>query len=402
MKTFTYKAKAGPGNAVKGELNAESLAAAEASLDAMGYVPIWIREGSEAARGGVLNRLGSGIKFRDVTVFTRQLASLTKSGVPILKALSTISNQADNRRFAAIVDDLEGVIRDGSMLSSALAKHPDLFSDLYVSMVRAGETGGVLDTILFRLADARESEEETRRKIQAAIAYPILIMVVGVVTVVVLLTFFLPRVLELFKDYKDLPVATRMLMSISGFFQHNWYWLFILLLLFGAVFKRLASMDKGRMFVDRIKLHMPLLKKFILHSDTARFARTMALLIDSGIPIDKALGLSARTLNNAVLRDEVETLGGETIRQGSTLSSGLRKAKYFPPLVANMTGVGEEAGSMDESLLEVADFYEKEIDMLSKTATSLIEPIMILVIGLLVGFIVAAMLLPIFELGTNM
>jgi type IV pilus assembly protein PilC len=169
-----------------------------------------------------------------------------------------------------------------------------------------------------------------------------------------------------------------------------------------VVFKKLASMEKGRTFVDRIKIRFPLIGKFILLSDIARFARTLALLIDAGISIDRALDLSADTLSNSLLRDEIKILKKKTVYEGASVSSGLKKSEYFPPLVSNMTAVGEEGGRMDESLLEVADFYDKEIDTLSKMATSLLEPILILVVGLIVGFIVASMLLPIFQLGTSL
>lgn len=402
MKTYIYMAKSGPGKDVQGELQAESSASAAASIDAMGYVPVWVKEKQPAAGGAVKSILGQRVSFRDVTFFTRQLASLTKSGVPILKALSTIEEQTENPKFAGVVRDIEGIVRDGNMLSGALKRYPALFSNLYVSMVRAGESGGVLDNVLFRLAEARECEEDLKRKVQSAIAYPLLIVAVGILTVIVLLTFFLPKIVVLFRDYNDLPLPTRMIMGLSDFFVSSWYWLVMIVVLMCIIFKKMAAMEKGRLFVDRIKLRSPLIGRFILLSDISRFARTLALLIDAGISIDKALDLSADTLNNSILREEIKTVGVQTVNDGASVSAGLKKTEYFPSLISNMTAVGEEAGRMDESLMEVADFYDKEIDLLSKMATSLIEPILILVVGLLVGFIVAAMLLPIFQLGTSL
>lgn len=398
MPTFAYKAKNGPDKTVEGELIAESRATAIARIDAMGYSPVWIREKQqESGKGrGFWERR---ISERDITVFTRQLASLTRSGVPILKALSTIGEQTENYRLARVIQTLEDTVRDGDMLSAALAQHPSLFPEIYINMARSGEAGGVLDTVLNRLADARDKNDELRRRIQAAMAYPTLILAVGIGTVFVLLTFFMPQVIDLFKDYRNLPLATRALIGISNFFSHYWYWIALVCFLIMAVLWRLAAMEKGKTFIDRIMLHAPFISRFVRLADIARFGRTLSLLINTGIPVDKALALSGATLNNTVLRDEIEKVRHDTVQQGMPLSAGLKRSRYFPALVANMAAVGEEAGRLDESLAEVASFYEKELDQRSRLAASLIEPILILVVGAVVGFIVSAMLLPIFEIG---
>jgi type II secretory pathway component PulF len=198
-----------------------------------------------------------------VTVFTRQLASLLKSGVPILKSLATAGEQTENKAFSGIIEDIENITRDGKMISEALSKYPQLFPELYINMVRSGESAGVLDTILFRLADAREKEEESARKVQAALAYPALIVVVGIVTVFVLLPFFLPRVLELFKNYKHgrLPLPTRLLMHVSDFFSRDSYWIVLIAILLWAIYKRMTAIDKGRILVDGLKLRSPGLRE---------------------------------------------------------------------------------------------------------------------------------------------
>ena len=403
MPSFAYKAKHGPGKTVTGNVDAESRASAAADLEAMGYSPVWIREADDGAGGkGRPRRRRGRIRQRDVTVFSRQLASLTKSGVPILKALSTIEGQTDNGAMRRVVGELEATIRDGSMLSEAMSGYPSVFPELYINMVRAGESAGLLDTMLLRLAEAREREEEMRRKVQAAMAYPTLVLVIGVATVFVLLAFFLPKIIDLFDGYEDLPLPTRVLIAGSEFCSTHWYWIVIAAGLVAAVFSRLAAMERGRMFVDRIKLHLPLMKGFVLESEIARFGRTLALLIGAGISIDKALSLSAETLHNSVLRDEVERARDGTVNQGSPLSEGLRQAQHFPAMVANMCAVGEEAGKLDESLSEIASFYEGEVNQRSRIVTSLLEPILILVVGGVVGFIVAAMLLPIFKLSMGM
>ena len=297
---------------------------------------------------------------------------------------------------------MESTIRDGSMLSDALVKFPALFSALYVNMVRAGESAGLLDTMLFRLAEAREKEEEIRRKVQAAMAYPTLVLIVGFGTIFVLLAFFLPKVVDLFDGFDDLPLPTRMLIGGSEFCSGNWHWVVILAGLAAAIFNRLAAIERGKTFVDGIKLRIPFMNKFVLYSDIARFGRTLSLLVDAGIPIDRALALSAQTLHNSVLREEIERVRDETVTQGAPLSTGLKKTRHFPQMVANMCAVGEEAGQLDESLTEVASYYEAEVDQRSRLVTSLLEPILILVVGGMVGFIVAAMLLPIFRLSVAM
>lgn len=398
MPRFSYKAKNGPETTVEGELDAESHAAAMVAIDRMGYSPISIQEAGGVATG----RFRHGrIRHSDITVFTRQLASLTKSGVPILKALSTIAGQSENPRLRRVVEILGSEVRDGKMLSAAMAQFRTLFPELYINMVRAGEAGGLLDTMLFRVAEAREREEETRRKVQAALAYPLLVLLVGVTTIFVLLAFFLPRILDLFKDYRNLPLPTRILIEISEFMSSYWYWILIAVLLIGAILNRLATLERGRLFFDRIKLHLPLVRHFIRDADIARFARTLALLIDAGIPIDRALSLCANTLRNAVFKGEIEAVRRDTVQQGMPFSVGLKRTKYFPVFVANMAGVGEEAGRLDESLAEIASFYERQFEQGSRLATALLEPILILVVGAIVGFIVAAMLLPVFQLGTG-
>jgi len=400
MPTFEYRAKDGPVRAVDGVLDADSKSAVLAELDARGLTPVWVREKTPEKKGGLFLRRRVG--FRDVTLFTSQLASLTKAGVPILRAMATIAGQTENPRLRKVVNGLQRTIRDGNMLSVALSDYPTLFPELYINMIRAGESAGILDSILARLTESREREEDIRRKVQAALAYPLLIITVGIATVFALLAFFLPQVVELFRDYKELPLPTRILMGVSDFFSHYWYWILFLAVLAGAVLNRIAALERGRTFFDTIKLHVPLLGRFIRESEISRFARTLALLVEAGIPIDRALALSAGTMRNAVLRGEIEMIRKETVEQGATLSSGLNRSRQFPALVTNMAAVGEEAGKLDEIMNEVAVFYEKQCDQRSRLATSLLEPILILIVGAVVGLIVASMLLPIFELGTGL
>ena len=403
MPVYLYKAKDGPGRVVTGTLKEDSRPAVIARLGAMGYSPVSIEEqaaGASVAPGRW--RLARRPGKRDVTVFTRQLASLLKAGVPILRSLATIREQSENPVFARVVDDLEARIQDGGMLSDALERHPRLFSSLYVNMIKAGEWGGVLDGVLSRLAVVREEEEETRRKVQAAVAYPVLILTVGLITVFVLLAFFLPRVLALFQNVQTLPLPTRILMGISRFFSETWPWLLAALAVLALTARRLLRIEKGQLRFDRFKLRIPVLRHFIVYAELSRFCRTLALLLNAGVNIDKALELSMATVQNRVLRQDLDHARRDTIQQGLPFSGGLRRSVWIPVYVGNMAVVGEEGGHLDEALQEVSSFYEKELDLRMRLMTSLLEPLLILGIGVLVGFIVAAMLLPIFNLSSTL
>ncbi|MFC1452763.1 type II secretion system F family protein [Verrucomicrobiota bacterium] len=398
MTLFIYKAKDGPGKTVRGELKAPTRSAALADIDRLGYSPVWVRERQEHERGS--SALWRRVRYREVTVFTRQLASLIRSGVPILRGLSTIAAQTDNPRFRRVVEQMENTIREGGMLSGSLSDFPRLFPPIYVNVVRSGESAGRLDSSLTRLAEAREREEELRRKVQAAMAYPILILVVGIATVAVLLVFFLPRIIDLLQRYEqDLPLATRIVMGTSGFFAESWGWVVIMAALLVLVVRGLLALRKGRTVLDTLVLHLPFVRLFVLESDITRFARTLAMLTEAGVSADRALDLSGETLRNSVLREEIRRVRDTTVRRGMPISSGLGTSPYFPPFVTNMAAVGEEAGRLDEALHEIAAFYEKELEQRSRLATTLIEPVLILLVGLVVGFIVIAMLLPIFQLG---
>lgn len=406
MTTFAYKAKQGPDQTVEGILEAESHTAALLALDRQGFSPLWVREVTTSASApGRRPRRWAGrrpVRGRDVTVLTRQLASLIRSGVPILRALRTIADQTDKPRMADVVRRLESTIRDGNMLSGAMGQFPALFTPLYLDMVRAGEAAGILDVSLTRLADAREQEDESRRKVQAAIAYPLLVLAVGILTVFVLLVYFLPKIIVLFENFDELPLPTRILIAASNLCSSYWHWFLLLGAMLALVVRRLLALERGRSLLDGLILRLPGISRFVLEANVARFARTLALLVNAGVGIDQALRLSANTLGNAVLREEIEAVRLGTVQKGAPLSEGLKRSRVIPSFVANMTAVGEESGRLDEVLLEVATFYERQVEQHARLVTSLIEPLLILVVGGLVGFIVAAMLLPIFKLGTGL
>ena len=393
MPVYEYTAKRGPGNPETGEIRAASEAEALAVLDARGYVPIRVRRRVPVAAG----RRHGAVRSRDVTLFTRQMAGLLKAGVPMIRALATVAGQSANTRFGGVVESLATSIGNGSTFSAALAEHPRIFPALYISMVRAGESAGALDQVLFRMAEEREKEDERRRRVQAAVAYPALLLVVGTATVFVLLAFFMPRVAALFEGWGQLPWPTRLLLAVSGWVSRYRIAILLAVALPLTVGYRLARTEKGRLWLDRRVLRLPLAGRLLLHNDIARFSRTLSLLIKSGVVISTALALAADTVRNRALRSDLDAVRRSTVQQGRAFSEGLQRGKGFPPFLSTMTAVGEESGRIDETLEETALYYEREIDRTSNMATALLEPALILVIGGLVGFIVAAMLLPIFE-----
>lgn len=400
MPTFVYKAKQGPEKTVEGEIVAESRSAAMVRLERMGYSPFALEEGV-GARGrasGVRSR--GRVRGRDITVFTRQLAGLLRAGVPILRALTTIQQQTENAAFQSVILEISGAVRDGRTLSESLARHPELFPELYVNMVRSGESAGMMDEILMRLAEARESDDELRSRVIGAIAYPALVLAVGALSVFVILTFFLPRIMHLFDGMtQTLPLPTRMVLAASSVFSHYWGVLVVVGGLIVLLARRSLKTDEGRLALDSALLKVPVLGRFARDTDVVRFSRTLSLLVKAGISVDRALALSGNTLMNRKLRGAVLAAADETVRQGATIADGFKRRPEIPEFVTNMVAVGEESGRLDEALLEVAAFYQRELDRDLRLVTTLLEPLLILLVGVVVGFIIFAMLLPIFQIG---
>jgi type II secretory pathway component PulF len=403
MSVFVYKAKKGPGVTVDGQIEADSRTVALARLDALGLSPISLELMTSPGRNGVSRRGRGRVSSRDITVFTRQLAGLLRAGVPILRALATIQQQSGKTSFRRLLDEMVGSVRDGRMLSETLQRFPALFPELYVNMVHAGESAGLLDEMLLRLGEAREHEDELRGKVMGAVAYPALVLTIGGASVFVILAFFLPRITQLFEGmHQALPLPTRVVMAVSGVFAAAWYWLLAAFVLGAFVLYRYVRSPRGRLTVDALVLRLPVVGRFALDTDLVRFSRTLALLLAAGIPIERALTLSAKTLLNRRLQESVCQVGDATVRRGTSLAEGFRQRPEIPVFLTNMMAVGEEGGRLDESLQEAASFYQRELDRDLRLMTTLLEPVLILVVGLAVGFIIFAMLLPIFQIGQGL
>jgi type II secretory pathway component PulF len=298
----------------------------------------------------------------------------------------------------AVLADVAAQVREGRRFSDALAAYPRVFSPLYVSLVRSGEVGGILGDVLARLADISEKEDEVFGKVRAALAYPALILVVGVGTVAALLIFVIPKLVSLFEEVgQTLPLPTRILIELSRWLASYW-WMLVMVAVAGALLARRGTRSPGaRLAIDRTKLHLPVWGTLIRKVEIARFARTLGTLLRHGVPILPAMQVVVQATGNELLRGELQHIG-EQLRGGATLSQGMRRGRLFPTLVTHMVAVGEEAGALDRSLFKIADTYERETDRVIRFMTSLVEPLMILIVGAVVGFIVISMLLPIFEI----
>ncbi len=386
---------------MEGSLEAETEQEALAKLSQMGYFPLSIQREETSPQGQAAPRsfrLFTRIRRRDITLFTRQLADLLESGLPLMRTLDVLREQMENPRLQEVLADLASQVRDGRSLSDALAIYPRVFSPLYVSMVRSGEVGGMLGGVLARLADFAEKEEELHVKMRSALAYPILILLVGMGTIAVLLIFVVPKLVLLFQEVGQiLPLPTRVLIGLSQWFVSYW-WLVVSIAGLGVFLVRRGGLSQGaRLAIDRIKLRLPVCGSLIKKVEIARFARSLATLLSHGVPILQGMQVVVQATGNELLRGELQQIG-EQLKGGDSLSQGMRRGRIFPALVTHMVAVGEEAGSLDRSLFKIADTYEREADRAMKLMTSLVEPVMILIMGSLVGFIVIAMLLPIFEI----
>lgn len=417
MATFKYRAKEGTGNTVEGVIEALTSEEAVEKISQIGYIPVRVEEmtskppatrpknqtakpvAESPSRPSPSSVSIGKIGLREITAFGRQMSSLLRAGVPILRAIGIVAEQSENPHFKKLLDQIFEEVKNGAPFSVALSRYPKLFSPLYLALVSAGEASGTLDQTLLKITDYRQKQEEFVSRLRSAMIYPILMLVTGMGTIVFMLTFVMPRLMGVFSNLGgDLPLPTKILIQTSDLMREGW---FLALAAFLAAFLLLGgrSLKKGNNKVlGRLVLGIPVFGPLILKSEIARFSRTMELLIKSGVQIIHAIENAAPVVGNTVLR---ESLVGcvQDLKEGGSFGKSLKQTKRFPSLMTNLITVGEEAGKLDEALGELAVFYERETDEALRTMTSLLEPVMILFMGLVVGFIVIAMLLPMFELN---
>lgn len=411
MSAFRYHAVEGSGSPVTGVVEAPDRRSALQLLGQKGLYPSRLEACAAAEAtgpstglakvGGSVSglRFGTGVKRKEITAFTREMAALLMAGIPIPQALDGLGEEEENPALREAVLGIGDSVRKGSSFSAALEEHPRLFNKLYASMVRVGEEAGVLPKVMTDLAALLEHEDEVRGEVVAAVSYPIFVLAFGIVTVVILLTVVLPRLFGMLKEMVEiLPLPTLILLRVSGFFHQNWPWVLFAVAVAVVGWRYYLRSPGGALFGDRVKLHVPVLGGVFRAAALGRFARTLGTLVKSGVSLLPALKIVEHTIGNLVLANLIARVSEET-RGGDSLAAPLRKLKIFSKSVIQMISVGEETGKLDEMLLKVADIEERHMRARTKTLISLLAPALILVVGGLVGFIVIALLLPIFKMS---
>jgi type IV pilus assembly protein PilC len=399
MTNFAYKALDTRGGQAAGEIEGESKAAAAAALRSRGLTVLDL---NEVKQGWGQIQIGGRIKSKDLTVLSRQFATMVNSGLSMLRCLYVLEEQTPNKKLAAVITAVRADVEAGISLSDALEKHPKVFSRLYVSMVRAGELGGILDEVLNRLATQLEKEDSIRRAVKSAMVYPILIGSFAIIVLVGMVLFLIPIFADMYKELGNaqLPLLTRIMMALSNA-ALNFPWnILILAGIILAVYAliRFKHTDRGTHIWDRFKLHIPMgIGEIIRKLAVARFSRTLGTLITSGVPILQAIEITGQAAGNVVIEDAMVDVQ-QSVKEGQSITAPLEKVPVFPAMVTQMISVGEETGSLDAMLGKIADFYEDEVNAAVKSLTSILEPILMLFVGGLVGLVVISMYLPIFNM----
>jgi general secretion pathway protein F len=399
MPVYKYKAIDEKGKSLQGIVDAESPKAATEKLKRRGIFLSSLEEVKEEKTRRFF--LFKGVSTSELAVTTRQFSTLISAGLPLEASLVALSEQTEDARLRQVLTQIKDRISEGSSLTNALKEHRNVFSDLYINMVKAGEASGTLDVVLTRLADFLEKQTALRSRVRSALIYPIFMFFIGSGVLFFMMTYVIPRIAKIFEDsQKALPLITVVLIETSNFLSQNF---FVLLLLFiGLTFisYRFRKTERGKMFFDRLTLGLPIFGRIGRMVIISRFARTIGTLLGSGIPLLEALEIGEAVLGNTVYVEALKSVR-ENVREGTSLAKPLRESKVFPPLMTRMITVGEQTGELEEMLVKVADIYDLQVETTVSTLTSLLEPVMILLMGVVVGFIVFAILLPIFDLTST-
>lgn len=400
MPTFRYKAYSATGASVAGTVEADSERQAMQQLKGKGLLPRELLEEGGAGK----NRSGSfsfrrGVSADELSLFTRRLATLVASSVPLFESMGSLCEQEENGPLRQALVRVKERIAEGASLSRAMAAEPDIFGESYVSMVAAGEAGGALDAVLERLADFLEEQEQVRSKVTSALAYPILMVFVGGGVMLFLLTVVIPRIVTIFEDSKAaLPLITIILIKVSHFLQGYWWFPTALIIASVPLYRKAMKRDDLRLKRDTLLLRLPLAGGMLQRLILSRFARVLGLLLSSGVPIMKALEITGEVVVNRVYRSFLRGVM-EEVAQGGSLSGSLKKSPLFPPLLVHLAGVGEKSGNLEEMLVKAGVAYEREFSARLTRLMGLMEPLLVLAMGMAVGIVVLAVLLPIFELN---
>lgn len=401
MATFAYVGRSKSGTVKKGELVAKTRDEAVEQLRKQSVVVTSLEE--RAAKEGFKLSLGSGVSDKDLVVFTRQFGTMINAGLPLIQCLEILSTQSENAALRKAVGEVRVQVEGGSTFSDALKKHPKIFDDLYVNMVHAGEVGGLLDTILGRLSKHIEKAMKLKGQIKSAMVYPAAICGIAVIVITVLMIWVIPVFEKMFKEMSGgkmaLPGPTQLVIDMSNFVQGNWYIILGVVVGLIVAIKKYYGTPQGRLAIDKLLLKVPVFGDLIRKASVAKFTRTLGTLLSSGVPLLEALTICAKTSGNKVVEGALLD-ARVSISGGQTISEPLAKSGTFPKMVTHMIAVGESTGALDNMLGKIADFYEEEVDQAVASLTALLEPMMMVFLGVTIGFIVIAMYLPIFTMAS--
>jgi type IV pilus assembly protein PilC len=402
MADYSYEAVNAHGQHVNGTITATSRDEAIKNLREQGNRPLTVKEGK--AKSGGINLARNKVKSKELVIFTRELSTMISAGVALPKSLDTLAGQSENKYFKQVVNGIKHDVESGSPLADGMAKYPRVFSDVYVNMVRAGEAGGILDEIMKKLAIQQEKDAAIKAKVKSATTYPLVLLTITIIAFFVLTIFVVPKigdlVLNLGGPNAKIPPQTQAMLAVSKFLRHQWY--IVLLVLIGGpiVFNRWRRTPKGKQKFDAILLKVPVIKVIVTKVAIARFARTFSSLMGAGVTVLESLEVTSHALGNYVIAQEL-TKAATEVREGRQLSQALAKSQLFPPIVSQMLSVGEETGKTDVVLVKVAEFYEEEVDAVVGSLSSILEPVMIVVMGSMVGLIAASVIGPITSLNQS-
>lgn len=404
MPVYEYKALDAKGRSVSGIIDTDNAAVAKQKLRGQKVFPFEIKEvyataPHKSSRVTLLKRLFKQVRQSEITMITRQLSTLVGAGFPLVSALSTLIPQSKSQVFKTILSQIKDSVEGGNSFAGALSLYPETFSPIYINMVRAGESSGTLEIVLERLADISEKQQALANKIKSVMAYPVIMSIIGFAVLFFLLAYIVPRITTIFIDINQaLPMPTRILLGISGIFKGYWWLLLLLIAAFLLLLQWGKRTEKGRYYWDRALLSLPLLGPLARKLAVARFARTLGSLLANGVSMLVALDIVRNIVGNSIIADTVETAARE-VEKGHALGKSLESSEAFPPLSIQMIQVGEQSGELETMLEKVADVFENEVESTMIAMTSLLEPIIILIMGVVVGFIVLSVVLPIIEMN---
>ncbi len=392
MKKFKYKAMKNDGTKTTGEYEANSRDDVMEMITSNGYYPLKVEEVIESTTINIHKK----IKVKEISIFCRQMYTMLDAGVPLINALNLMSTQVTNKHLVEIVKELEEDVRKGEMLSNSMRKFPEAFPTLLTSMVESGEASGNLDEMFLRMSTHFEKENKINNKVKAAMIYPIILAIVGVAALIVVMVFVMPTFVSLFDSSgAELPAATRLLIGLSSFMSNHYLMVVGILIAVVVGIIMYSKTESGIYFFAKLKISFPLIKDLNRKMIVSRFTRTLSTLLASGVSLVESLPIVSAVLNNVIAEDEVLKIR-ERVVKGEGLSTPIEDCELFPPMLSSMVRIGEESGALDDMLNKTADFYDEEVEQAIQTLTSMLEPIMIIIMGLVIGFMVIALMLPLY------